>query len=287
MDVDRLTEIITEEVRQFLEESGEATEGESACECPRPAVNGPSVQDGGSTTPSSVPSSPSQTSRTASPSGGQRVLCLIDGEIEQQIEFFAALQDWSRNGISVEALLTDSVDSVELEKRGVRILSSASQLGQRHENLKSYRAVLLPSLDREYAARIALGISCGDLGQVTFSALFYRVPVLAAQERLLTNSQTAHGNDLPGMADKISQYRSDLERMGVIIVAMKEMVSRVRYSARVATSGSGEVITHLITMEDAKNLPGPVIRVARGGLVTAMARELLTQRGIEIEIAGT
>lgn len=278
MDAERLTQIITEEVRRFLEESGETGSDASACECPRPAVDGPSVQDGGN-----VKASPA--SQASSAIGGQKVLCLIEGEIEQQNEFLAGLQDLSLNGVAVEAIVSDRVDRTQLEKRGVCILSSASQLGPGHENLKSYRAVLLPSLDRTFAAKTTLGISEGDQSEVTFSALFYRVPVLAAQERLAANSQTAHGNNLPGMADRISQYRADLERMGVVIVSTKEMISRARYNVRIATPGSGEVITHLITQEDVKNLPGPVVRVARGGLVTAMARELLTQRGIEIQIA--
>jgi hypothetical protein len=281
MDTDRLTEIITEEIRRFFEESEGAAGDETVCECPRPATSGPSIQDGGGVKASEAPGHAPQAGSSFT---GPKVLCLIHGEIEQKTEFLTALQDWSLNGITVEALISDPADRMELEKRGVRILSSASRLGERRENLKSYRAVLLPGLDRTFAAKTALGISDGELGEVTFSALFYRVPVLAAQDRLLTKSQTAHGSNLPGMADKIAQYRADLERMGVVIVPMKEMLSRVRYNARIATPGSGEVITHVITQEDARNLPGPVVRVARGGLVTAMARELLTQRGIEIQI---
>ncbi|HPO07767.1 MAG TPA: hypothetical protein PLZ55_03790 [bacterium] len=178
------------------------------------------------------------------------------------------------------------MDRKALENRGVRAISTLSELGLRNEKIKSYRAVIVPSLDRTLAAKIALGIADEDLIEIIFSALFYRVPVLAARERLLPNSQTAHGNNLPGMADKIAGYRADLERMGMAVVPMKEMLSRVVHSAKVAIPNSGEVIGHLITGEDAKDLPGPVIRVERGGLVTPTARELLAERGIEIEIVG-
>ncbi|MFH1742952.1 MAG: hypothetical protein ABIH23_28440 [bacterium] len=284
MDLDKITEVITEEVRRYLSQPVEGTGTEPACDCPLPAVSGSSVQDGVNAESGSVSITPSQSPGNAARSSGQKVLCLIHGEIEQRLAFDAALGNWPSDGVAVEAMVGDDVSRAEFERRGVRLLSSASELGTRNENLKSYRAILLPSLDRTFAAKISLGISDEGLTQVVFSALAYRVPVLAAHERLLPNSQTAHGNNLPGMADKIAQYRGDLERMGIRVLAMKEMLSQVLHSARVATPDSGEVITHIITREDAGKLPGPVIRVARGGLVTAMARELLTQRGIQIEI---
>ena len=282
MDLDKLTEIITDEVTRYLQGS----ESEQSCDCPAPAVNGTSVQDGVSQTPPPAPTQPSpQHVKTNTPAFTHKILCLIHGEIEREMDFNTALSNWPMDGVGVEALITDKVDRGTLERKGVRILSSMAELGIRNENLKNYKAVIIPSLDRTLAAKIALGIADEEIIEVVFSALFYQGPVFGAQERLLPNSQTDHGNNLPGMANKIAEYRADLERMGLEIAPTKEILSRVIHSAKVATPGAREVITQLITLDDAKNLPGPVVRVARGGLVTSMARDLLSQRGIEIEIA--
>jgi len=284
MDVDRLTQIITEEVERYLENPGTPAEDEEACACPVPAVSGGSIQDGGSPAPQLAPGNLSTPSPPRTPA--QRVLCLINGEIEQATQFLAAIGDWAADGVAADALTCGCADLDSLRKKGVRILKSISELGERNANLKSYRAVLIPALDPTLAAKTTMGIADDDIGKALFSALAFKVPVFAAQERLLPASQTVHGNNLPGMADRIAGYKSDLQRMGVIVVPMKELLSRVRYNTRVATPESGEVITHLITVEDARDLPGPTIRVARGGLVTTMARELLEQRGITIEIVG-
>ena len=282
MDIDRLTEVITEEVRKYLAESGPSA---PACACPSPAVSGGTVQDGGNRVSPPLSVGDPFVQRPV-PAVMQKVLCLIHGEMEEEREFFVALGRWTQDGISVESFIGHSVDRKALEKRGVRVITALSELGTRNEKIKSYRAVILPSLDRTLAAKVALGIADEDLIEIVFSALFYRVPVLAARERLLLDSQTTHGNNLPGMANKIAGYRADLERMGIAVVPMKEMLSRVVHSAKIAIPNSGEVIGHLITADDAKNLPGPVIRVERGGLVTPTARELLAARGIEIEIVG-
>ncbi len=286
MDIDQLTKIITEEVQSYLANTGDSAQDPDACACPAPAVSGGSIQNGGGSPPQPVQNNPQVSTPSPPPPPAQRILCLINGEIEQATQFFASLGDWASDGIGAEALTCGCADTDSLQKRGVKILSSASELGDRNANLKSYRAVLLPALDPTLAAKTVMGIADDEIGKVLLSALFFKVPVFAAQERLLPNSQTVHGNNLPGMADRIAGYRSDLERMGVVIVPMKEMLSRVRYNAKVATPESGEVITHLITVEDARDLPGPTVRVARGGLVTTMARELLEQRGITIEIVG-
>ncbi len=279
MDVDRIASIIAQEIRRYLEES----QPDSTCECPPPAVDGASVQDGPGRPDSRTAARPGPLTTVSS---GQKVLCLIQGEIERENEFWAGIQDLITSGTIVEALISVRADRTAAERRGVRVISNATELGNRYENLRSYRAILLPALDCTLAAKIALGISDDQLSEVTFAALSNRVPVLAAHERLLASSRISHTNNLPGLLDRIAQYRADLERMGILILPMKEMLDRARYTARVATPGSGEVITHLITVEDAKNLPGPVVRVARGGLITAMARDLLTQRGIKIEIVG-
>ncbi len=289
IDIEQLVRIVTEEVIRHLSGTSVSPEGgtSSSCGCPIPAVATPqiSVVNNAMAAASAIPPPPPAIPR-------KRVLCLFCGSNEGVDTFVKTLEAWIGQGVGVDAVYSGSAKTIlpmqRLESMGVRTISDCATLGRSFEELKNYDLILLPTLSRNHVAKMALGITDTLLLNLSYTALSYGLKTMGGVDGLTTGSCPVCANNLPGIPELLDEYQARVRRLGLQLYPMGRLVTMASHQilgvGPVAAAADTEVITTLITQHEAAQLPGPVVRVIRGGLVTPSARDVLSQRGIEVEI---
>jgi len=291
MDLQALERIVLEEVKKAL---GERQRYEDTSLPPDPnqtldagACRGPSCSMPSSSPIVSVPD-PQPRISTPPPSGGPAILLLFTGAREQWEVLSAAFQSWHGQGIQLDAVFSSSshyvISSDEIAALGIRTIDRPDEVRELLYDVSRYAAVFLPSISRTHAAKLALGITDTLILNMTISALAQKAKVVASSDGLEPTACVVCGNQVPGIQEILDNYRGQLVKMGVKLLPARDAVKEVfRVTLNKAESGP-ELITSLVTEEDAAKLKGPVVKASRGGLITPLAMELLHKRGIEVVI---
>jgi hypothetical protein len=167
---------------------------------------------------------------------------------------------------------------------GIRPVENPKEIYEIMYDLKRYNAVFLPSMSRNSAAKLALGITDNTSLNVTIAALAQHVPTFASDEGLLPTACIVCGNGVPGIQEILTNYRNHLGMMGMKIGSAEDVVKQMTNIVLHITEGGPELISTLITEQEAEQLAGPLIKVSRGGLITPSALDVFQRRGIEVVI---
>lgn len=220
---------------------------------------------------------------------GPAVLVIFTGAREPWQPNVEAFQRWRSDGVQIDAVFSpDAVGAFsidELSALGVRLIDRVDEIQAMRQDMGRYAAVYMPSVCRNHAAKLALAITDDAALKITIAALAHKVPVIASSEGLDKDACIIFGNNVPGVQDVLDKYRIQLGTMGVKLLPTCEALDKVLCTAtNKANNESSELITFVITEEDAAKLNGPVVKAARGGLITPLAMESLIRRGIEVVI---
>lgn len=291
MDFQELERIVTDEVKKALAERQRSEDASfppdpnvtiDGFACRGPACSMPTPPSAKSISVSKSPAAPPQ------PSKGPAILLLFTGAREKWDVISAACQTWREQGIQLDAIFSSSAHYVismdEIAALGIRTIDRPEEVRELLYDLSRYTAVFLPSISRTHAAKLALGITDTLTLNMTLSALAQKARVIASSDGLDPTACVVCGNQVPGIQELLGKYREQLAKMGLKLLPAEEAIQELfRVALNQAESGP-ELITALITEEDAAKLKGPVIKAARGGLITPLALELLNKRGIEVVI---
>lgn len=288
MDTRELERIILEEVKKML---GEPTAPAASNSYLDPGMTSGCSTQGCSTGGDPVPATQPQPAPQKPPKReGPAMLLLFSGVREPWQPLAEAIQDWNQQGIHLDAVLCDdarrAVKPSELERMNVRLIDCASdEIDHLRDEMSPYSAVLLPAISRTCAAKLALGISDNPLLHLAMAGLAHKLPVIAGDEGLSPDACIRFANAVPGIQDVLDNYRNQLSTMGVQLLSTKEALKTAyRVVMNKEDSKGPDLIVDLVTEEEAHKLQGPVVKAARGGLITPLAREILAKRGIEIVI---
>lgn len=219
---------------------------------------------------------------------GPAVLCLMSGAKEGWDVISNAFAEWKSKGIHIDAIFSSSgreiIGDDEIQRFGIRPVENPKEIYEIMYDLKRYNAVFCPSMSRNSAAKLALGITDNTSLNVTIAALAQNVPTFASDEGLLPTACIVCGNGVPGIQEVLSNYRNHLGKMGMRINSAADVVKQITNIVLHITEGGPELISTLITEHEAEQLEGPVIKVSRGGLITPLALDVLQRRGIEVVI---
>lgn len=220
---------------------------------------------------------------------GPAVLLILSGAREEWPRLEEAFRKWTQEGIRLDAVFSSSAHEVlssdEVQKLGIRPLDRPADIRAIMYDMSRYAAVFLPSISRTHAAKLALGITDNVTLNLTLSALAQKVPTFATNEGLGPTSCIVCGNNVPGIQEVLDKYRDQLAKMGLRLCSTPDAVKDLYALVLNKVDSSGpDLITRLITEEDAAQIKGPVVKVARGGLVTPLAMESFNKRGIEVVI---
>ncbi len=289
MDTKSLERIIMEEVQKVLAER----QREDAAMLPANqnetldpnACRGPVCSMPASTLSSSAPISLPPASRE----GVASVLCLFTGAREEWETIASAFLAWREKGLAIDAIFShgasEIIPSDEIAALGLRQIDKPAELWDIMYNMNRYAAVFLPSISRTHAAKLALGITDTVTLNLSLSALAQGTPTIASSDGLGPTACIVCGNSVPGIQEVLDKYREQLAKMGMKLFPAAEAVKEVaRVALNKAESAGPDLITTLVTEEDAGKISGPVVKVARGGLLTPLALESFQKRGIEVII---
>lgn len=219
---------------------------------------------------------------------GPAILCLMSGAKERWDVLSQAFSEWHSKGIHVDAVFSSSgrdvIDSRELQSLGIRPVENPKEIYEIMYDLKRYNAVFLPSMSRNSAAKLALGITDNISLNVTIAALAQHVPTFASDEGLLPTACIVCGNNVPGIQEILANYRNHLGHMGLKIASAENVVKQITNLVLHITEGGMDLISTLITEYEAEQMSGPVIKVSRGGLITPSALDVFQRKGIEVVI---
>ncbi|NPU98031.1 MAG: hypothetical protein HPY51_12555 [Candidatus Omnitrophica bacterium] len=295
MNSQDLERIIMEEVRKVLAEQDRARETAlppDSNETLDPfACQGPAC-----TIPDPFPArtAPRQLKPAAPPAvpppslEGPAVLLIFTGAKEKWDVLTQAFQNWREKGIGLDAVFSSSAHWVispdETAALGIRAIDQPAELHKMMYHLSRYSAVFLPSFSRTHAAKLALGITDTVTLNLALSALAQKIPTYASTEGLDPTACIVCGNQVPGIQDVLNRYREQLATMGIKLLPAAEAVQAISRIVLNEVESGPDLIVSLVTEEDAARLKGPVVKAARGGLITPLAMELLQRRGIEVVI---
>jgi len=296
MDFNELERIITEEVTKALGERQRAEEASlppdqnvtlDANACQGPACSAP--------IPPSIPtvSLPAPLVKPAEPTPppkleGPAILLLFTGAREKWDVLAEAMRQWREAGVRLDGIFSDSakyvISSDEVEALGIRTIDQPNEVREIIYDMSRYSSVFIPSISRTHAAKLAIGITDSLTLNMTISALAQKANVVASNDGLEPTACVVCGNQVPGIQDVLDKYREQLAKMGMKLMPAEDAVKEVFSVTRNRAESGSDLITSLLTEEDAAQISGPVVKASRGGLITPLALELLHKRGIEVII---
>lgn len=285
MDFDQLERIVAEEVKKVL---AERRRGEETLLPPNQsetldaaACKGPSC---------TVPASPSQTasqSNTFLPDQ-TAILVLFTGAREKWDVLTNAFKGWIDAGIRLDAVFSPSAQYIipvdDLVSMGFRMVDQPAEISEIMYDMKRYAATFVPSVSRTHAAKLALAITDSVTLNLMLASLAHKVPTIASDDGLAPTACVVCGNHVPGIQEILAKYRDQLATMGMKLNPAEEAVKEVQNIVFNKVESGPDLITSLVTEEDAVKLKGPVVKVSRGGLITPLAMEYFNRQGIEVVI---
>lgn len=295
MEQRELEQLILEEVFKALAEQQRAEEtllpadtretlDPNACRGPVCSVR-PS-EEGGSSTISPVTSKPMV---SAPEKTGPAILLLFSCAREGWGILSSAFKQWREEGMSLDAVVAQSAcdlyDTDELASLGITFIDQPKKIRSLMMDMSEYAGILCPSMSRNFASKLALGITDNAVLNLALTALAQKMPVFCSTDGMAPTGCVACGNNVPGIQELLRNYQRQLEKMGMKLYPAQDVVEKFYQTVTNKVESRDEkIITHLITAEEAGKLPGPVVKVIRGGLVTPLALEILKSKGIEVMI---
>jgi hypothetical protein len=292
MDLRELESIIFEEVKKALaeQERGEETllpapQGEtldaSACKGPSCSIPTPKPQN----PMPSMSTKPAPVADLNAPA----VLLLFSCAREKWDILRSSFASWREEGIRMDAVVAqtacDLYDVDELKSLGITFIDQPAKIRSLMMDMSEYNAVFCPSMSRNFASKLALGITDNAVLNLALCALAQKTTVIASNDGMAPNGCIACGNSVPGIQEILSHYQKQLEKMGMKLMSAEEAVKKFYQVVMNKTESlNSNLITGLVTEEEAAKLEGPVVKAIRGGLITPLALELLKKRGIEVVI---
>ncbi len=202
-----------------------------------------------------------------------------------------ALRNLARSGHSSVAHFSPSTAHI-LDKAKVlqdaevaRVLDDLP-LGRVSEFIRGFKAVVVPSLTRNTAAKLALGITDSALTYTLLVALGNKVPVIAGRDGMYPDADTDCTEcalDLPGMRNILGAYERVLTEFGMQIVAAKDVGATLQRFFAVPSSAEGSALDGLITAETAAAISGSKVVLGRRAVVTPLAMDIFKERKITVE----
>ena len=161
--------------------------------------------------------------------------------------------------------------------------------------LRGIRGVLVPVLTRKTAARVAMLDFAGLIPNLILEALMKGLPVVAARDAADPDhpewGSVLGGEPHPGLAAALRENLRRLEALGVRLVAAAELEAAGRVMAGASGVAVPEahppgapVVRGVITAAEilAAAREGREIRLARGALVTPLARDVAAEHGVRL-----
>ncbi len=293
--------IVTEEVSKALGERQRAEDSSlppdqnitlDANACQGPACSAP-IPPSIPTIASTPVSSPVPPVKPAEPTpppklDGPAILLLFTGAREKWDVLAEAMRQRREAGVRLDAIFSNSaqyvITSDEVEALGIRTIDQPNEVREILFDMSRYSSVFIPSISRTHAAKLALGITDSLTLNMTISALAQKANVVASNDGLGPTACVVCGNQVPGIQEVLDKYRDQLDKMGMKLLPAEDAVKEVFSVTRNKAESGSDLITCLLTEEDAAKLSGPVVKASRGGLITPLALELLHKRGIEVII---
>ncbi|MBD3266952.1 hypothetical protein GF373_09805 [bacterium] len=290
MDYQELERIILEEVKKAMAEQDrnqqtllppnqQETLDPNAC-------NGPSC-----TMPQTGPANPAPTQPPKKDIDPNRpaVLMLFSCAKEKWDVLSKSFKLWHDEGIQIEAVISptscDMYSVDELATLGMGFIDQPAKIRSLMMDMSEYTAVFCPSMSRNFASKLALGITDNTVLNLALTALAQKLPVFASNDGMAPSGCIACGNNVPGIREILQKYQKQLEKMGMTLLPADDAVKQFyQVITNKADSRDENLITRLVTEEEAAQMKGPVVKVIRGGLITPLAMESFIKRGIEVVI---
>jgi hypothetical protein len=230
--------------------------------------------------------------KTETPSSGKRnILALFTGGYTKFREAINQLDKLIKASYSVDIIMSQSAVNV-IGQDKIKSVSGIGELicepAPSFSSLKAVHksdAIIVPILTRNSAAKVALGIPDTLVTNIIMQALISGKPVIAGR-----NSADPDLNDCPCIATPntpqplillAKNYLKILESYGVKLVDVSEIADLVIGGS---DKDKGKIANQkLITQETIAKLPqGAKINVAKGSIITPLAKDMAKERNIEI-----
>lgn len=225
-----------------------------------------------------------------SSSQNPHILALFTGGYAKLDEAINQIEKLIKSSYTVDVVMSRSAVNV-IGKDKIEGISGIGELiCEPAESFSSLKAVqksdviIVPVLTRNSSAKIALGITDTLVTNIIMQAIISGKPVIAGR-----NSADPDLNDCPCIATPntpqplillAKNYLKTLESYGIKLVDVSEIADLI-----ISGSDKGKILDQkLITNETISKLPQGTnkINVARGTIITPMAKDLAKERGIEI-----
>jgi len=217
------------------------------------------------------------------------VLALFTGGYAHIEEIAAAFRSLAKAGCTVKAILSPAARAVMGEPGGAEKLGVQTILSQEYPVafvplVTGFKAIVLPTLTRTTAAKLAWGICDTVITNAVYVALAQKIPVIGVTDSLSMEEDCAEcGNVLPYVRGIISDYADRLGQLGLRLIKADRMETELLGMLKAGGSTTEPVHRDVITLADIRRLESETIRVARGTIITPLARDHLRDQGVTIQ----
>jgi hypothetical protein len=231
-------------------------------------------------------------SEKALPSG-KKVLALFTGGYAKLSEALAQIEKLIQGYCSVDVVMSQSAVNVIGQDKIRAISGITSLICEPDVSISSLKLVqksdviIVPVLTRNTATKVALGITDTLVTNIIMQALISAKPIIAARNSADPSDAdcpcVAMPNTPPVLIKLAENYLQKLESYGMKLVDVTEIAQIV-----LSDVNKGDSLDHkLITQETIDKLPKSTKRVtvAKGSIITPLARDVAKERGIEIVFA--
>lgn len=263
MDIPRaeLEKIITQAVLKHLKDKGEVSDCSCEIQSPSVAVPKPNGQNiavimfGGL--------------------GGISGVCQILKSQQRKNRHIACFQ-------TPFSLEVNGNDFLERELPGVE---PAPELGimSSIEWLKQFQLVVLGSLERTSAAKLALGITDNLETKMVYSALGLGLPIVGNTESFHKADCALCAGENPVVEKMAKDYEDTLRKMGITFSPVEELNKVIEnFWEGPQAESSLPTLKGVVTTEDVANWSKSEFWVGEGTILTPSAKDLLREKNVEI-----
>jgi hypothetical protein len=226
------------------------------------------------------------------PSDKKRILALFTGGYTELKEAISQVERLIQESYVVDAVMSQSaVNVIGQEKiRGIsglgRLISEPDSSISSLKLVQESDALVVPILTRNSTVKVALGITDTLVTNIIMQALISGKPIIAARNSAdpdPANCPCIATPDTPPALIKLAKdYLQKLESYGMKLVDVTEIADVV--IGRLSESKSGILEQKLITPDIIADLHQGTkqITVAKGSIITPLARDFAKDRGIQI-----
>jgi len=230
----------------------------------------------------------------------RRALALFTGGIIGAEEGLLALGKMKEHGWSFTAVMTPGAERALGTERVAGALPGVPILTEKNgwppgPLLQEHNLLLVPVLTVNTAAKVAAGIADNLVTTLILEGLLMGKPVLAATDACDINHPTrvrlGMNRGMPALREQLAGNLERLAAYGVHLLAAKELAAAaedlVQWPGR-RREGQGQEVKvftgKVLSRSHVAAWPGKEIIVARGTVITPLARDLAEEKGLRIRI---